>query len=199
LLKEQAAKGAVLRAMTCIKFDPTVEKYYRSAIGDVAVDAIKQLDDITLEKIGIRLVAQPNTAQAKATMEILATAMQPGQDGHPTLGPDEYFFVSMCVYEGRIKEAQSYLSYTMNKKKQDLEAKAAAAQEAQNKAMQDLETQKADAELKKLQAEAQIEKDKITHQEEEKRKTLILVEKEKRKSIRLEKQLEPKEVNSNNP
>jgi hypothetical protein len=123
--KEKAAKAAIMKTLVNIKYDAKAEEYYTKIIGQDRMNAIKQLDQTTLDDLTIVLEALPNTTEKQMMLDKLEKALQVGRDGKGRLSTAEYFQIEQLMRKDKLKEAAAFLALS---EERALKREAEAAQ-----------------------------------------------------------------------
>jgi hypothetical protein len=134
-----------------------VEKYYRNVIGDRYVDAVFALQGTTLDELGITITAKVSPRRKMDILEAAKVAMSVGRNGVPELDQRDYFMIEGLLENGKVNEAQHYLSIAQEERRRKNEEMAAAASAQQAQQLQQLEVTKAQAQVQSAQMLAEIE------------------------------------------
>jgi hypothetical protein len=177
-LKEKAAKKAILKTRTNMKFDKEVHKYYSSLLGDEKIAALDSFEDLTLEQIGIKLISTPTNTRKSQILQAALQSMQAGKNGVIGITLADYLFIEkelesdndefaawyMTIAEERqrkVKMEESMQQQQMNAQLQAQSAQQAA--EAKAAAQQALEQMKQASIMTEYQQKALLEEIKHNH------------------------------------
>jgi hypothetical protein len=177
-LKEKAAKKAILKTRTNMKFDKEVHKYYSSLLGDEKIAALDAFEDLTLEQIGIKLISTPTNTRKSQILQAALQSMQAGKNGVIGITLADYLFIEkelesdndefaawyMTIAEERqrkVKMEESMQQQQMNAQLQAQSAQQAA--EAKAAAQQALEQMKQASIMTEYQQKALLEEIKHNH------------------------------------
>lgn len=109
-IKEKAAKKMIQKVRVNIEGDATCAKYYEGYLGDVYYNAIKNIKDITLNSIGIKMKAT-TTAQRKAyIMGLLEASLAAGRNGQKGINTADAMYVEKTLEDGNDELAAWYLA-----------------------------------------------------------------------------------------
>jgi ribosomal protein L22 len=156
-VKCQLARNMVIRAVTTMKYDKEVEKYYRNVIGDKYVDAIMTMTDLTFDEVNIALTLKPSPLYANFIMESLKTAQTADRNGNVSIDPNDAIEVIKLIENGNYTEAEKYLKDSIAEKRKSNFEQSSIQSAQQAEQLNQLEIIKAKAEAKKAQEIAAIE------------------------------------------
>jgi regulator of protease activity HflC (stomatin/prohibitin superfamily) len=177
-LKEKAAKKAILKTRTNMKFDKEVHKYYSSLLGDEKIAALDSFEDLTLEQIGIKLVSTPTNTRKSQILQAALQSMQAGKNGVIGITLADYLFIEkelesdndefaawyMTIAEERQRKVKMEESMQQQQMNAQIQAQAAQqAAEAKAAAQQALEQMKQASIMTEYQQKALLEEIKHNH------------------------------------
>jgi hypothetical protein len=180
-IKERAFRNVALRIQLLVKYNGAYELSYYKALGSEVTQTLKIGAEINNAMFGIRIEAKPDQQEKQALLQAAMEAMRVGRQGVPLLSYSDYLIVQDFVNKGMLKMAQAYIA---NKeqivmKQQEQQQQMAIEQQGQQNQM--LQQQKGEQD----QALVDMEMAKITHENEEKRKTIEMQHYFKMDEIRL--------------
>ena len=156
-IKRQLGRNMLLRAITTMRYDKTVEKYYRNVIGSELVDAVMTMEDLTLDQIGLTVTNKISQGQRQAVLASLQNAQTADRNGNVSVDPDDVFQVMRMLDKGDLHGAQRYLSIAIDDKRKKNEEQSSRASAQQAEQLQALEATKMQAAMQLKQMEAEIE------------------------------------------
>ena len=177
-LKEKAAKKAILKTRTNMRFDKVVHKYYFELLGEEKASALDAFEDLTLEQIGIKLVSTPTNTRKNQILQAALQSMQAGKNGVIGITLADYLFIEkelendndefaawyMTVAEERQRKVK--MEEAMQQQQMNAQVQAQAAQqaaEAKAAAQQALEQMKQASIMTEYQQKALLEEIKHNH------------------------------------
>jgi hypothetical protein len=167
-IKERTCKNVALRVQMIIKFSKLYEMGYVRAFGKSITETLKIGSEVENAMFGIRIEARPNQQEKQQIMDAALESLRVGRQGQPLLSNSDYMMIRNFVNLGMTKMAQAYMAQKERETMARMEEEKAAAIEQQNQAVQQQIQAKAEADAQLVQLDMQ----KITLVEEEKRKTL---------------------------
>jgi hypothetical protein len=109
-IKEKAARKMIQKVRVNIEGDATCAKYYEGYLGEVYYNAVKNIKDITLNSIGIKMKAT-TTAQRKAyIMSLLEASLAAGRNGQKGITTADAMYVEKTLEDGNDELAAWYLA-----------------------------------------------------------------------------------------
>jgi hypothetical protein len=132
-LKEKAAKKAILKTRTNMRFDKSVHEYYYHLLGDEKTNALDAFEDLTLEQIGIKLVSTPTRTRKQQILNAALQSMQVGKSGQSGITMSDYLFIEKMLEEDNDEFASWYMTIAeeRERKKKMQEAQIQMQQNAQ--------------------------------------------------------------------
>jgi hypothetical protein len=180
-IKERSFRNAALRIQLLVKYNGAYELSYYKALGSSITQTLKIGAEINNAMFNVRIEAKPDQQEKQALLQAALEAMRVGRQGVPLLSYSDYLIVQDFVNKGMLKMAQAYIANREQivTKQQEQQSQMAIEQQGQQNQM--LQQQKGEQE----QAIMDAEMAKITHENEEKRKTLEMQHYFKMDEIRL--------------
>jgi hypothetical protein len=132
-LKEKAAKKAILKTRTNMRFDKSVHEYYYHLLGDEKTNALDAFEDLTLEQIGIKLISTPTRTRKQQILNAALQSMQVGKSGQSGITMSDYLFIEKMLEEDNDEFAAWYMTIAeeRDRKKKMQEAQIQMQQNAQ--------------------------------------------------------------------
>jgi hypothetical protein len=154
-LKQFTAESICLRGQIVIKYNKKGEKAYYPIIGAASTKSIKISSDMTMRQYGIILRMRPTEQKKQVIRQALIKAMEPGRDGSPGLGADDYLLIERLLDHGQLKEAEAQINLKLTKAKKQAELSKQQAIQLQGQQQQQLEQVKTQEAQKRAQIETQ--------------------------------------------
>jgi hypothetical protein len=170
-MKEKVTQAAVKRAITAIALDPETKKRYYNIIGENSVQALISVKDVSIDDLGIKMVATPDQHQKNRMYRAAEEALKVGKNGQPLIEYIDYTMISRMIDQGKIKQSESFLAYRTEKKLKELEEKQKQNIILQKEEERKTEQAKSLLKLQEIDAEKQKELMMIQAKGEEDRKT----------------------------
>ena len=161
-IKEGCSRNAALRIQILCKYNEDAERGYHSVIGKTDVNTLKDAGDTPAVKWGIKIEALPTEAIKAEIKAAAQNALNSGKNGSPILTMGEYLYISQKLESGSgFTQVRTYLAY-----KEHVSNQMAQQQQEENMRINAEEARKTEeakkqAELEKMQMEADIELKKI--------------------------------------
>lgn len=166
-IKRESSCIAVAKALRAIYHNEKSAEAYGRIIGKNGIEVLKSVGDTDLDDIGLHMVATPTQHEINSTMQAAMQALNVGRNGSPTLEMSDYFMIERLLKQGRVKQAQAYLTYRsqVNAKRIEEQTQANIQNQSQALMQQDqASTQNklviVNAEKDKLVAKVMAEKDR---------------------------------------
>jgi hypothetical protein len=141
-LKEALARNMTSRIQTICVFNTDKDRGYNDAIGDAAVEAIKQAGKDRCMKWGITITAKPTEEEKAIIRQTAQQAMTVGRNGTPLLDYSDFLFVDRMLRNGSMKFAEAYLNLKIQKKEKQVQDNMQANMQVQGQQNQELEAKK---------------------------------------------------------
>lgn len=191
-LKERSSQSAAKRAITSMKIDKEVKESYTDIIGRNSVEAILSASDISLEDLGIKMIAQPNQHQKNTILQAANEALKVGKNGEPLIDYSDFFWIERALDQGKIKQCQAFLSYRTNERNKEIERKQQENIKLQNEELRKTEETKAQAKQMELDAKAKYEISVVKAKGEQDRETEKIKHKNRLEELQKEGELQAK-------
>lgn len=107
--KEKMAYKLVAKARILIEADKKSASYYEDYLGSIYYKAVKDIEDLTLNGIGIKLKSTPTVQQVQEIMMLVAESLKAGKNGMIGINTADALLVSNTLRDGEIELAQWYL------------------------------------------------------------------------------------------
>jgi hypothetical protein len=108
--KEKAARKIIQKARILIEADKKSKAYYENYLGEPFFSSIVENDDLTLNQLGITMVANPTTAEISEIMGLVAENLKAGKNGMIGITTADALLISSTVRDGNLELAAWYLS-----------------------------------------------------------------------------------------
>lgn len=116
--KEKLAERIIHQARIDIQYDPEIEEFYRAIIGDNLVNALQEIEDLSLDELAISCRSLPNEKEKGAILQRAIQMSQiPTKDGSVLLSPSSVERVAQMLKNGDVDEALWFMA------KSELEAR----------------------------------------------------------------------------
>jgi hypothetical protein len=109
--KEKMAERMIHQARIDIQFDPDIEEFYRAIIGDNLVNALHEIEDLSLDDLAITCRSLPNEKEKDAILQRAIQMSQiPTKDGSVLLSPSSVERVAQMLKNGDVDEALWFMA-----------------------------------------------------------------------------------------
>lgn len=109
--KQKLAERIVHEARINIEFDEEVEKAYRNIIGDTGIEALKEIEGLSLDSIGMAMKSQPTQKQKDGIMMVAERMAQtPTKSGDMKIKLSDLLRIRELLENGNEEEAIWYIA-----------------------------------------------------------------------------------------
>ncbi len=152
--KEKIAERIIHQARIDIQFDKKIEEFYRAVIGENLINALVEIQDLTLDQLAITCRSLPNEKEKSMILQRAIQMSQiPTKDGSVLLSPSSIERVAQMLKNGDVDEALWFMA------KSEIDAKAREEAHAKEMLQQTIQGQQQTAmmsEQAKLQSAMQM-------------------------------------------
>ena len=160
-IKAGVAESLMSRLQIAIRANDYIRKSYSGIVSKTYIK-IMQLAEKDQVKYGLSMKPRPDANFRAQLSEYVKAAIQSGRDGKAGLEMPEAMLIEEQLYRGgNITEIRQQISYMLNKNKGRIEQQQRENIDRQNEGLASIEREKQQAEAQKLQAEAQLDANKI--------------------------------------
>jgi hypothetical protein len=160
-LYAQVAERLLMKVMVVANADASAKEYYEGIVGKDQMDNLLLATGLTLQEMGITISPRVSPDRIQAVLDGVNKAIAVGRNGMPTATVSDQIKILDMLHNGFIEEAARYLQWVEQKRIEQANQQASAASQQQAEQLQMLEQTKlsGQAELKKLEAQIEVQKE----------------------------------------